>query len=48
MAFEALYRFIIERKCPPPRVRLFPHLVMRSNLDLMLELQRTNLEQPLA
>ncbi|MGH9620541.1 MAG: substrate-binding domain-containing protein [Bryobacteraceae bacterium] len=48
MAFEALYRFLIERKCPPPRLRLLPHIVLRSNLDLILELQRSDWEQPVS
>jgi LacI family transcriptional regulator len=37
MAFEALYRFLAERKRPPSRIKLNPHIVMRSNLDLFLE-----------
>jgi LacI family transcriptional regulator, galactose operon repressor len=37
MAFEALYRFLVEGKCPPARVKLNPHIVMRSNLGLFLD-----------
>jgi LacI family transcriptional regulator len=37
MAFEALYNFIAEGKCPPQRIKLNPHIVMRSNLELFLE-----------
>jgi LacI family transcriptional regulator len=37
MAFEALYHFLVEGKCPPSRIKLNPHIVMRSNLDLFLE-----------
>jgi LacI family transcriptional regulator len=37
MAFEALYQFLVEGKCPPVRHRLAPHLILRSNLDLFLE-----------
>lgn len=37
MAFEALYHFLVEGKCPPARIKLNPHIVMRSNLDLFLE-----------
>ena len=37
MAFEALYRFLVEGKCPAARIKLNPHIVMRSNLDLFLE-----------
>lgn len=37
MAFEALYHFLVEGKCPPARIKLNPHIVMQSNLDLFLE-----------
>ena len=37
LSFEALYNFLVEGKCPPPRIKLNPHVVMRSNLDLFLE-----------
>ncbi len=37
IAFEALYRFVIEGKCPPGSLKLVPHVVMSSNLDLILE-----------
>ena len=37
LSFEALYRFLVEGKCPPPRIKLNPHVVMRSNLALFLE-----------
>lgn len=37
MAFEALYKFLVEGKCPPHRLKLNPHIVMRSNLDLFLD-----------
>jgi len=36
MAFEALYNFLAEGKCPPHRIKLNPHIVMRSNLELFL------------
>lgn len=32
LAFESLYRFLVERVEPPRRIRLAPHVVMRSNL----------------
>ncbi|HEX6545452.1 MAG TPA: substrate-binding domain-containing protein, partial [Bryobacteraceae bacterium] len=38
-AFLALYRFLSEGKCPPARLRLAPHIISRSNLQLFLELQ---------
>jgi LacI family transcriptional regulator len=38
MAFQALYQFLVGGTCPPVRRRLPPHLVLRSNLDLFLEM----------
>jgi LacI family transcriptional regulator len=38
MAFEALYQFLVEGTCPQLRQRLPPHMIMRSNLDLFLEM----------
>lgn len=37
MAFEALYKFLAEGKCPPYQIKLNPHIVMRSNLELFLD-----------
>ncbi len=37
MAFEALYKFLAEGKCPPHQIKLNPHIVMRSNLELFLD-----------
>ena len=37
MAFEALYHFLVEGRCPPHRIKLNPHIVMRSNLELFLD-----------
>lgn len=39
LAFQSLYRFLVEGVCPPLRRRLAPHIIMRSNLDLFLELK---------
>jgi len=33
----ALYHFLVEGKCPPHRIKLNPHIVMRSNLELFLD-----------
>jgi LacI family transcriptional regulator len=38
MAFEALYQFLVQGACPALRHRLPPHIVLRSNLDLFLEM----------
>jgi LacI family transcriptional regulator len=37
-AVHALYRYIAEGVRPPQQIRLAPHIVMRSNLDLLLRL----------
>jgi len=37
MALQALYQFLVNGVRPPSRLRVVPHLVMRSNLDLFLE-----------
>ena len=39
MAFQALYQFLVEGKCPPARMRLAPHIILQSNLNLFLESQ---------
>jgi LacI family transcriptional regulator len=41
MAFEALYQFLVQGTCPPLRRRIPPHLVLRSNLDLFLDMLPT-------
>jgi LacI family transcriptional regulator len=45
MAFEALHHFLVEGKCPPHRIKLNPHIVMRSNLELFLGRIPTPAEQ---
>ena len=37
LALQALYQFLLNGTRPAPRLRVVPHLVMRSNLDLFLE-----------
>jgi len=37
IAFQALQQFLVEDKCPVPSIRVAPHIVMNSNLDLFLE-----------
>ena len=37
LALLALYQFLLDGTRPMARVRVVPHLVMRSNLDLFLE-----------
>jgi len=49
LALLALYRFLVDGTVPPPRIKVVPHLVMRSNLDLFLErlpLELEGLEPP--
>ena len=38
LALQALYQFLLNGVCPSKRIHLVPHLVMRSNLDLFLEI----------
>jgi LacI family transcriptional regulator len=44
LALQALYQFLLDGTCPPARLHVVPHLVMRSNLDLMLERLPVDLE----
>ena len=37
LALQALYQFLLNGVCPPARMHVVPHLVMRSNLELFLE-----------
>lgn len=37
MAVQALYQYLLDGTAPPPRMKVVPHVVMRSNLDLVLE-----------
>ncbi len=45
IAFEALYRFLTEKRMPPPRHPLPPHLILQSNLDLFLEIVQSDSEE---
>lgn len=44
MALQALYQFLLTGERPAERIRVVPHLVMRSNLDLFLEILPVDLE----
>jgi LacI family transcriptional regulator len=37
LALHALFKYLTEGLVPPPRLKVTPHVVMRSNLDLVLE-----------
>jgi LacI family transcriptional regulator len=37
IALQAIYQYLLDGTCPPPRVQIAPHVVMRSNLDLFLD-----------
>jgi LacI family transcriptional regulator len=39
-ALQALFQYLTDGIVPPPRITLVPHVVMRSNLDLVLESSR--------
>jgi len=42
IAFQAIYKYLVEGVTPPPVNRLSPHVVMRSNLKLFLERMRSD------
>src|SRR3954451_9900064 len=44
MALQSLYQFLLNGTPPRPRVHVVPHLVMRSNLELLLEQLPVELE----
>ena len=46
IAFQALQQFLVEDKCPLPNIRVPPHIVMNSNLDLFLERLAVEEEAP--
>lgn len=48
LALQALYQFLLDGTCPPARVHVVPHLVMRSNLELFLERLPVDLESAAA
>lgn len=37
LALRALYQYLLDGTRPPARIKVLPHVVMRSNLDLLLE-----------
>ncbi len=37
IALQALYQYLLDGTCPPPRIQIAPHVVMRSNLDLFVD-----------
>jgi LacI family transcriptional regulator len=45
MAFQALYQFLVEGNCPQVRHRVPPHIILRSNLDLFLEILPGDFEE---
>lgn len=45
-ALQALRDYLVHGIQPSPRIKVVPHLVMRSNLDVFLERLRVDLEAP--
>jgi len=45
-ALLALREFLVNDTYPSPRIKVMPHLLIRSNLDLFLERLRVDLEAP--
>lgn len=48
MAFQALHQFLAQGSCPMVRHRLPPHLVLRSNLDVFLDMLPAEAEEAIA
>jgi len=46
LALQALYQFLVDGTCPPPKLHVVPILVMRSNLELFLERLPADAEAP--
>jgi ABC-type sugar transport system substrate-binding protein len=42
-ALQALYQFLLDGTRPPTAIKVIPHIVMRSNLDLLLDRGRSGL-----
>ena len=45
MAFQSMHKFLVEGTCPPVRHRLPPHIILRSNLELFLEMLPGDFEE---
>jgi hypothetical protein len=48
MALNAMQQYLTDGSVPPSRLKVVPHLVMRSNLDLLLERLAVDEPQPSA
>lgn len=46
IAFQAIYKYLVEGVTPPAVNRLSPHVVMRSNLKLFLDRMRSDTPRP--
>ncbi len=46
LAFQAMHQFLVEGKCPQHRIRIAPHIVMASNLDLFVEQMSVVVDEP--
>jgi len=46
IAFQAIYKYLVEGVTPPAVNRLSPHVVMRSNLKLFLDRMRSDSPRP--
>ncbi len=45
IAFESLYHYLTERRIPPQRYPLAPHLVLQSNLDLFVDILQSSSDE---
>ena len=46
LALQALYRFLLDGTRPPARIKVLPHVVMRSNLELLLQNSESSAPNP--
>ena len=44
MAFLALHQFLTAGQTPPPNIKIVPHIILRSNLGLLLEIVSSGVE----
>jgi LacI family transcriptional regulator len=46
LALQALYQFLLDGTRPPARIKVLPHVVIRSNLELLLQNSESRIQNP--
>lgn len=46
LALQALYQYLLNGTRPPTRIKVLPHVVMRSNLELLLQNSESRIQDP--